>query len=220
MSLTPEETSAELSAGTLLVLARMRESPALELQQRLLSDLGRVGQVAPMPATFSVGVAVHYLDVAGRPALLPTPTLDADGGICWVGRDDIGSQKLRLSLGEDACDQVCAALQAVDPDQLYPDVRALVASLLSSGELLTLLAAGVELPLETDTSRRPLQLATAANTADGGTKSSTPQPKVVGIITRNLQPNVVLKPKEAATTAILIVVGDLIQDGATPAETF
>jgi hypothetical protein len=46
------------------VVLRLRESNALEIQQKVLSSMGRVGLVAHMPATFEVEVQISYLDIA------------------------------------------------------------------------------------------------------------------------------------------------------------
>ena len=218
MSLTPAEVRAELVMGSLTTLARMRESPALEHQQKLLSDLGRVGQVAPMPATFAVAVTAYYVDVAGRPAQLKVPALDADGGVCWVGRNQDGHAKLRLSLGEDACDQICAALQAVEPEQLHEGVRPLVESLLASGELLGFLGAGLEPPAESDQGRQPLHL--PARRQNGGSMAGAAgglQRRVIGAITRTSVASLTLKPRDAAETALIITVLDLAPDRAARA---
>ncbi|MFC5316515.1 hypothetical protein, partial [Azospirillum rugosum] len=48
-----------LAHGTVRIVARLREAPALEIQQRLLSGLGRVGLIAPLPATFPVSIEAY-----------------------------------------------------------------------------------------------------------------------------------------------------------------
>ena len=168
-----------------------------------------------MPATFAIAVTAHYVDIAGRPARLQVSALDADGGVCWVGRDEKGNPKLRLALGEDACDQICAALQAVRPEQLHESVRPLVALLLTSGELLGLLGTGLQVPAESDEGRQPLHLPTLAQDVGmDAANTGKPQVRVIGAITRNLTADLVLKSKEAATTALIISLREMAPDGA------
>ena len=88
LTLTNKEVGTFLSGdGTSIrKVARLRTANAVSLQQQLLSNLGRVGLVAPMPSTFPVQVAVYYpspdrvltsLLIAGK------ETID---GVCYVGR--------------------------------------------------------------------------------------------------------------------------------------
>ena len=88
LTLTNKEVSTFLSGdGTSITkVARLRTANAVSLQQQLLSNLGRVGLVAPIPSTFPVQVAVYYpspdrvltsLLIAGK------ETID---GVCYVGR--------------------------------------------------------------------------------------------------------------------------------------
>ena len=68
-------------------LARLRTANAVSLQQQLLSSLGRVGLVTPMPSTFPVQVAVHYPSEDHE--LVPLSIGDGDtiNAVCYVGRN-------------------------------------------------------------------------------------------------------------------------------------
>ena len=94
------------------MVARLRESHALELQQRVLAGLGRVGLVAPLPATFAVEVEAYYADTTGVPTRLTVAGLE-DGAVCFVGRDETGNQN-RLVLTERGCDEMQAALSDLE----------------------------------------------------------------------------------------------------------
>ena len=88
LTLTFEEVRAFLSDSETSVtrLARLRTTNAVSLQQQLLSSLGRVGVVAPLPSTFPVQVAVYYPssnDELVRLSVDGEETIDA---VCYVGR--------------------------------------------------------------------------------------------------------------------------------------
>ena len=89
-TLSSEEIVAILSTkkNSVTRLARLRTVNAVSLQQQLLSNLGRVGLVAPMPSTFPIQVAIYYPSAEGvlTPLLIGgKDTLDA---VCYIGRGD------------------------------------------------------------------------------------------------------------------------------------
>jgi hypothetical protein len=128
--------------GELAVIARLRESHALELQQKLLSSLGRVGLMAQMPATFPVRVEAGVPDMTG--AVLPlNPQVEALNGVCYVGRP--GERDMRLILPEDACEAICAALASLDMERVHVQARDAVTRLRESGDLLLALEKGITL---------------------------------------------------------------------------
>ena len=86
VALSPEEIGQLFDdPGGFAPIARLRRSHALELQQKLLASLGRVGLTAPMPATFPMRVEVLLPDSAGKLTRVTVPAL-ADDGVCFVGR--------------------------------------------------------------------------------------------------------------------------------------
>ncbi|HEY1757093.1 MAG TPA: hypothetical protein VGG72_17090 [Bryobacteraceae bacterium] len=127
-----------------VLTARLRESHALELQQKLLSNLGRVGLTAPMPATFPIHVEVYLPDIDKRPKRLEIPLLNQDGGIRFVGRS--GDAETRLVLTETTCDAICERIQNVDLNMVHPNAHGAVIYLRESGDLLLALERGVALP--------------------------------------------------------------------------
>lgn len=113
--LLPTEISAFLGeAGEYDVVARLRESNAIEIQQKVLSSMGRVGLLAPMPATFDVEVSVLYLGTDGTLKNFDVPVLSAEGAVCFVGRDEEGKENTRLILTEQSIDDVMAAISNLD----------------------------------------------------------------------------------------------------------
>ena len=91
LTLTKEEVGASIASdrNSMTMVARLRTPNAVSLQQQLLSSLGRVGLVAPVPSTFPVQVTVYYPSGEGALTSLPigngwgTESID---GVCYVGR--------------------------------------------------------------------------------------------------------------------------------------
>jgi hypothetical protein len=133
-----------LQSGSLRVVARLREAHALEIQQRLLAGLGRVGLVAPMPATFAVSVDAYATTAGGELRRLDIAEL-ADDAVVWVGRDEQGKPNPRLVLTERACDGIEDALAAVAPEEIVQEARSALAHIKSSGELRQQLGAGLNI---------------------------------------------------------------------------
>jgi hypothetical protein len=127
-----------------VLTARLREAHALELQQKLLSNLGRVGITAPMPATFPVLVEVFLPDADKRPKRVDIPLLREDGGIRFVGRS--GDTETRLVLTETTCDAICEGIESVDFGIVHPNAHGALTYLRESGDLLLALERGVILP--------------------------------------------------------------------------
>lgn len=113
--LKPNEIAALLKeGGPYKVTARLRESNALEIQQKVLSSMGRIGLLAPMPATFEVNVRAYYQGSDGTPHDYDVPVLAREGGVCFVGRDKDGEKNTRLILTEQAIDDLMAAIGKLD----------------------------------------------------------------------------------------------------------
>jgi hypothetical protein len=127
----------------LAIIARLRESHALELQQKLLSSLGRVGLIAPMPATFLMKVELLLPNPDGRLVRVPVPSLDEDG-VCFVGRP--GDKDMRLVLTEDQCEGISDAIAAFDIAQVHPSAHVAYTYLRESPDLLIALEQGITLP--------------------------------------------------------------------------
>jgi hypothetical protein len=127
------------------VVARLREAHALELQQKLLSNLGRVGLAAPMPATFEFVVEAFLPDTELSLKKLDIPTL-SEGGVCFVGRAESSNKsEERLMLTEAACEAIVDAITRADLEAIHERARRLVDQLRQSNELVETLANGVVL---------------------------------------------------------------------------
>jgi len=179
-TLLPTELTGMLAAGgSHVIVGRLREGQALALQQRLLSDLGRVGLLAQMPASFAVAVEAYFLSEAGTLQRLPLPALDRDGGVYFVGRDREGDTDYRLVLGQQACDELQDALQGLDPAQLHERARATLARLKASATFPALLERGLAAPRPDQTALLEIKSKVEAG-ADG------PRLETLGLICRGL----------------------------------
>ena len=119
------------------VIARLRESHALELQQKLLSSLGRIGLVATMPATFPTEVSAYLPGPDSRLFPLTAPALTENPGVFFIGRKE-NKRAVTLVLCEEACEGLHDAISAVDIQTIHPTTRELVSELRKTGELMTL----------------------------------------------------------------------------------
>lgn len=133
-----------LAESMIEVVARLRESHALELQQRMLAGLGRVGMMTHLPATFAVEVDAYYPDTDGVPSRLNVVGLN-DRAVCFVGRDEKGNPNTRLVLTERGCDDLQAALSGLDPDLVAERARTALAHIKESGDLRRVLSEGLNL---------------------------------------------------------------------------
>jgi hypothetical protein len=138
------QLEAALESGDIRIVARLRESHALELQQKVLAGLGRVGLVAPLPGTFPVEVEAYYADIDGRAAHLNVAAL-ADGAVCFVGRDENANQVIRLVMTEGCCDGIQLALTALSEGNVAGAARTAFGHVISTQDLRRMLASGVDL---------------------------------------------------------------------------
>lgn len=121
------------------VIARMRESHALELQQKLLSTLGRVGNLSPLPGTFPITIGAYLPDTDGRLKKLDVPSLALSHTAgCYIGRKEKGKRVEMLLLSEDACDEICEAVKSVDLNTVHLTTHVAVQKLQTTNKLLAL----------------------------------------------------------------------------------
>ncbi len=64
------------------IAGRLRSEYALELQQAMLSGIGRVGNMAPMPSNYPIAATVYYPDSERSLVALKTKL----NGVCIIGR--------------------------------------------------------------------------------------------------------------------------------------
>ncbi|WP_342629720.1 hypothetical protein AAC691_08585 [Nguyenibacter vanlangensis] len=190
---------AALGNGDIRVVARLRESHALEIQQRVLSGLGRVGLVANLPATFPVDVEAYVADLDGRPRRLDVDAL-ADGAVCFVGRDTRGDEVLKLVLTEGGCDGVIAALEGIESGQIAERARTAFGHVTGSPDLRRMLTSGLDLRSAGSTSWFHIP-------SETGTTKNVPK---MGLLAWNYAvPDTPLQNKDLSKAGIILLVKDL-----------
>lgn len=188
-----------------ILAARLRESHALELQQKLLSNLGRVGLTAPMPATFPLVVDVYLPDAERRPRRLDIPLLLQNGGVRFVGRQ--GESDTRLVLTETTCDAICQQIQQVDLNTVHPNAHAALNYVRDSGDLLLALERGVALPGPSAQNWKDVFSPSGATTGEGA-QGKTRTIGLVGTKSFVEAVNRQLSGSEVQKAGILLSVGD------------
>lgn len=205
----PSDLAAALGTnGSHKLLARLRESQALELQQKLLADLGRVGLLAPMPATFPVTVEGFYANLQGQLQRLVLPLLERDGGVYFAGRDKDSKVVARLVFGEDACYEILDAISGLDATVVHARARETLARLQASESFARILERGLTAPAPEQTAF--VELTSPSNGADGKAGKET-----IGLIRRD--PSDDLLPANQLKHAAFVLFLRSIGVGATNA---
>jgi hypothetical protein len=157
-ALRPSEIGDLLDKGEYVVSHRLRESHALELQQRYLSHVGRVGVVATMPATFPVAVSAHYLGADSQLKAIPLQSADREGGVCFAGRDSGSDESSRLVLTEEVIDELLAAIQGIDENLVHQRARDGMRCIKGSSSLPGDLQRSIEVPSANKTKNQPIKV--------------------------------------------------------------
>ena len=194
-----DELNAWLADGsTHQILIRLRETHAIELQQKLLADLGRVGLVAQMPASFAVSVEAFTLDTDAKLRPLALPTLQLEGGVSYMGRDKDGKSTSRLGLSEAAVDELTLAIAGIDKETIHHRCRDTLCRLQSASTFST------SLPVPDFDKKGFAALTYDAKDADGKAVQ-----EIVGLIARNVSEDInSLKGEDQKNGALVLVVRD------------
>lgn len=197
-TLRREELNALLAdGGTHKILVRLRETHAIELQQKLLADLGRVGLVAQMPATFAVSVEAYTFNIESKLQPLVLPTLQLEGGVCYMGRDKDGNSISRLGLSEAVIDELALAIVGIDKNTIHQ----------KSQETLTRLKNAATLPASLhvpDVNKNGYTTMTCIGKDANGEEVQ----HIIGLIARNPADTESLKTDMQKHGALVLVVRD------------
>ncbi|MBK0392114.1 hypothetical protein [Ramlibacter algicola] len=127
-------------------VGRLRDLHALEIQQKLLSSMGRVGLAAPMPATRAVRIHAFTVGTDKKLVDLNVGSL-ADGAVCFIGRTSDGEKaQERLILTERACEDICRAIDQVAADAVHERSRDILKTIQKSSVLYETLEQGLVVP--------------------------------------------------------------------------
>jgi len=184
------------------IVARMRESHALELQQKLLASLGRVGLIAVMPATFPVRVEVYLPDLESKLRRLDVPVLEEFGGVCYVGRPGPGD--MRLVLSEEACEAICDIIGSYDLSLVHRRAHEAVNHIRGSSDLLEVLERGVSLPSPQQQGFKDIAGPVGATSGVGQGASAN----IIGLVMRNGDTTKALKGGEIKKAGVVIATWD------------
>jgi hypothetical protein len=148
LTLTHQELNELLvsNASTFEKVARLRDLHALEVQQKLLASMGRIGIAAPMPATRAVRIEAFTVNPEKTLRQLDVPSL-VDGGVCFIGRSfDGGKTVEKLLITEEACEGICRAIDQITAQTVHEFTREKLAEIQKSNALLETLEQGVTVP--------------------------------------------------------------------------
>ncbi len=194
-----QQLDKAINSQDFYLAGRLREGHALELQQRLLSGLGRVGQMAILPATFPVELDLFYADLDGKLSSLNIEGL-TDGAVCFAGREPKGGQSLRLVMTEMIVDGVLSALEKIDENQVSERARQAFKHVKSSLDLQRMMTQGIDLKGVSDKSWKEIDSETGAN-------NSIPK---MGLIAWNLAPTEEALPHKVLSKAgIVFLIRDI-----------
>jgi hypothetical protein len=204
------ELTALLQAeGPYAIMIRMRESNALELQQQLLADMGRVGLISKMPFTFPVDVNLCTVDKDGNLQHLDLPITASDGGVCITGREG-DSDRTRLILTEASVDEILSAIPKIKAEDIPERSRETLKRLQASTSFRTLLTRGLDAPAPTVKGvLSHLKVPSAALDEKGG-----PRDEIVGLIVRNPPDLAKLQGPDLKNSSIVLMIRDLEPEGA------
>ena len=107
--------------GKLERIGRLRDIYAIEIQQKLLADLGRIGRTANLPVSFPVTVSLFYVDTDRKARNLQVEQIEY--AVCYVGRGSSPNPVHRLVLTEQACDHIKQALQDLKDVDVHDSAR-------------------------------------------------------------------------------------------------
>lgn len=122
-TLTRSKLRTLISEAKYKIVSRLRDSQALELQQQVLAQLGKVGLTAKIPATFPVSVELAWHDAGGNVVSGHAPALEHDGGVYVVGRDVEAETACKLVLSEAVRDEIEALLLNLPENAIYGHAR-------------------------------------------------------------------------------------------------
>lgn len=213
--LTRDELGALVAdAGNYVLSVRLRESNALELQQRMLSEMGRVGLLSKLPFTFPVDVSFHSVEADGALREIELPSTSREGGVCITGRDS-KEDMTRLILTEPAVDEVLRAIASIDPETVHDRSRDALARLKDSASFRTQLQRGLNAPGPTVKGKlQQLKTLSAAVVKEGEEQKFD----IVGLIARNPGEIQTLDKNMASSAGIVVIITDKEPDAAIASE--
>ena len=154
---TLSEIKAGIAGSEIVRVARLRQPHALELQQKLLTSLGRVGLPAPMPASIQTTITAYFYGPDLRRRNLEVLDL-SEGCACFVGRDKRANRVVNLVLSETACENVLKALDVITENDVHANGKSSIKAISESSELLQILETGIQLNSPSEGTTKELKI--------------------------------------------------------------
>lgn len=151
------DIKGEIDKGKLVRVARLRQPHTLELQQKLLTSLGRVGLPGHMPASIKTTIDAYIYGPDMKIKRLEVPDLSV-ASACFVGRDKDANRVVSLVLAEAACENVLKALDNLSDDDVHASGIVSLNAMTSSNDLVQRLEAGVQLKSPSDGTSKEIKV--------------------------------------------------------------
>lgn len=147
-TLSAQDVTFLLSSKKIKRVARLRENATLSLQQVCLSSIGRIGLIAPMPASYAIELDAYYMgsnkELKGM-HLKNSESPDDDFGVCYVGRHNGRKNIKRISLSEDLASNLRKAISNIVVNDVYQKNQGIINKLAESIQLQELICHSLEL---------------------------------------------------------------------------
>lgn len=147
-TLSAQDITLLLSSKIIKRVARLRENATLSLQQVCLSSIGRIGLIAPMPASYAVELCAYYLDGSKELKeihLKNRDSLDENYGVCYVGRYNGKKNIKKISLSEELASSLRRAISNISANDVYIKNKVIIGHLVESIQLQELICHSLEL---------------------------------------------------------------------------
>ena len=128
--------------GALTRIARLREVYSIAIRQKLLAQMGRIGQPANLPVPFPVAVSLFYVDNDTNARELPLNNIGFVA--CYVGRDEDSPSSLVFT--EQNCDRIDQALQGLVEGNVGQAARASLKAVKKDPEFIMKFGLGLKIP--------------------------------------------------------------------------
>jgi hypothetical protein len=194
----PAALASAVADDVLDVVARLRESHALKLQQKMLSGMGRIGLSGLMLAAALVRVQVCFPGPDQVPVPLPVDALQTES-TCFVGRP--GVRAMRLVLTDEACEQIAQEVAGLDVNLVHERAADALRYLqTNSGEMTAALNKGLELPSPHASQLKGIP-------PSSGVMSGN-RTKSIGVIARNRRDGQALGTGDLVNAGVIVLVTD------------
>ncbi|EIY4902206.1 hypothetical protein [Klebsiella pneumoniae] len=147
-TLSAKDIAFLLSSKKIKKVARLRENATLSLQQVCLSSIGRIGLIAPMPASYAIELGAYYMDSNKELKgvhLKNDESPNDDYGVCYVGRHNGRKNIKKISLSEDLASNLRRAISNILINDVHPKNQGIISKISESIQLQELICHSLEL---------------------------------------------------------------------------